>query len=121
MVQAALATSFWAAVEDCLVTFHHLERDAAAEKVSGLRRKLPKGPTVKCEKLSLEDMIYHSEPWYIACDLAQEELSLTQHQEAYENVLKANQLVWELEISTQLFNSDPEVRRPAGARSKDRR
>ena len=92
MVQAALASSFWTAVEDCLVSFHHFERDVAAEKVTGLRLKLPKGPTTECEELSLEDMIYHSEPWYIACNLAQEELSLTQHQEAYESILKANQL-----------------------------
>ncbi len=92
MVQVALAASFWAAVEDCLVTFHHFERYAAAERVTGLRSRLPKGPTTECDELSLEDMIYHSEPWYIACNLAQEELSLTQHQEAYEGILKANQL-----------------------------
>ena len=93
MVQAGLASNFWTAVEDCLLTFHDFERDAAADTVTGLRRRLPKGPTVKCEKLSLEDMIYHSEPWYIACNLAQQELSLTQFQESYESILKANQLV----------------------------
>ncbi len=92
MVQTGLASNFWTAVEDCLVTCHHFERDAAADTVTGLRRRLPEGPTVKCDKLSLEDMIYHSEPGYIACNLAQEELSLTQHQEAYESILRANQL-----------------------------
>ena len=64
MVQAGLASNFWTVVEDCLVTFHHFERDAAEEKVTSLRGRLPNGPTVKCDKLSLEDMIYHSEPWY---------------------------------------------------------
>jgi len=92
MVQAGIASNFWAAVEDCLVTFHHCERKAAAEKVTGLWRRLPKGPSAECEEPSLEDMIYHSEPWYIACNLAQEELSLTHHQAAYESILKANQL-----------------------------
>jgi len=92
MVQAAIASNFWAAVEDCLVTFHHCERKAAAEKVTALRRRLPKDSSAECEELSIEDMIYHSEPWYIACNLAQKELSISQYQVAYESILKANQL-----------------------------
>jgi hypothetical protein len=94
MVQAGIASSFWAAVTDCLVTFHHYERKAANEEVTGFwcRLKLRKDHSAECKEPSLDDMIYHSEPWYIACNLAQEELSLTQHQEAYESILRANQL-----------------------------
>jgi hypothetical protein len=87
MVQADWHRASGEQFEDCLLTFHHFERDAAAEMVAGLRRRLPKGPAVMCEKLSLRDMIYHSEPWHIACNLAQEELLLTQYHEAYESIL----------------------------------
>jgi len=38
MVPASTASHFWAAVEDCLVSFHYFERDKAAEKVTTLWR-----------------------------------------------------------------------------------
>jgi hypothetical protein len=37
-------------------------------------------------------MIYHAEPWYIARDLAGQELPLAQYQPAYEGLLKQNAL-----------------------------
>jgi hypothetical protein len=43
MVHAAMASNFWAAEEDFLVQFHNMERDAAAETVTGLWRRLPRG------------------------------------------------------------------------------
>jgi hypothetical protein len=92
MVQASTASHFWAAVEDCLVNFHRLERGAAAEKVTTLWRQLPKGPNGKCDEPSFEDMIYHAEPWYIACNLAGEDLPLTEYESRYQDVLRQNEL-----------------------------
>ncbi|HEY3454496.1 MAG TPA: hypothetical protein VGK64_07815 [Bryobacteraceae bacterium] len=92
MVQASTASHFWATVEDCLVNFHHFERDKAAERVTTLWRQLPKGPEAKCDEPSFEDMIYHAEPWYIACNLAENDLPLTQYQSEYRNILRQNQL-----------------------------
>ena len=92
MVQASIASHFWAAVEDCLVQFHDFERDRAAETVTGLWRQLPKGPGGKCDEPSFEDMIYHAEPWYIACNLAERDLSLDQHQSEYRDLLRRNEL-----------------------------
>jgi hypothetical protein len=92
MVRATMASNFWAAVEDCLVQFHQMERDAAAETVTSLWRRLPRGPASECEESSFEDMIYHAEPWYIACNLAGNELPLDQNRSRYEAVLKDNQL-----------------------------
>ena len=89
MVQAGVASNFWAAVEDCLVEFHNLERDAAAEIVTRLWRRLPKGEGTE---QSFDDMIYHAEPWYIACNLAGNELPLIQYQSSYESVLRQNEL-----------------------------
>jgi hypothetical protein len=88
MVHAAMASNFWAAVEDCLVQFHNMERDAAAETVTGLWCRLPRGATPEGEESSFEDMIYHAEPWYIACNLVGEELPLDQNRSRYEAVLK---------------------------------
>ena len=89
MVQAGVASNFWATVEDCLVQFHHLEREAAAEKVTALWRRLPKSEGTDP---SFDDMIYHAEPWYIACNLAGKELPLPQYHSEYEGLLKLNEL-----------------------------
>lgn len=92
MVQASAASHFWAAVEDCLVSFHHFEREKAAEKVTKLWRQLPKGPVPKCNEPSFEDMIYHAEPWYIACNLAESDLPIANYQVEYRDILRRNQL-----------------------------
>jgi len=92
MVQASTASHFWAAVEDCLVCFHHFRRDKAAEKVTTLWRQLPMGPEAKCNEPTFQDMIYHAEPWYIACNLAGQELPIKQFKVQYDEVLRQNQL-----------------------------
>jgi hypothetical protein len=37
-------------------------------------------------------MIYHAEPWYIACNLAGEGLPVSPYQSEYSDVLRQNQL-----------------------------
>jgi hypothetical protein len=37
-------------------------------------------------------MIYHAEPWYIACNLAGEDLPVSPYQSEYSDVLRQNQL-----------------------------
>lgn len=90
MAHPSLVLRFWAVVEDCLVQFHHFERDTAAGKVTSYWRRLPRG--AEGEAPSFDDMIYHAEPWYIACDLAGHELPLAQYQPEYEGLLKLNAL-----------------------------
>jgi hypothetical protein len=92
MVQASAAAHFWSAVEDCLVRFHQFEREKAAEKVTVMWRQLPRGPETKCNEPSFDDMIYHAEPWHIACNLAGEDLPLNPYQSEYREVLRQNQL-----------------------------
>jgi hypothetical protein len=70
MMVSSVAPHFWTAVEDCLVTFHHLQRCTAAEKVTSLWRKLPTSLDGSGTRFS--DMIYHAEPWQIACNLWRE-------------------------------------------------
>jgi len=92
MVSAITAAHFWAAVEDCLVQFHHMERGQAATKVTELWRRLPAGLEPRCGEPKLDEMIYHAEPWYIACNLAGEEPTLDTCRAAYTDVLKKNGL-----------------------------
>jgi hypothetical protein len=90
MVTAAVASHFWAAVEDCLVTFHQVNRREAAEKVTSLWRRLP---TTKADSPSeFADMIYHAEPWQIACNLANQDLPIAEYQAAYQELLARNGL-----------------------------
>jgi hypothetical protein len=90
MVTGEVAPRFWAAVEDCLVTFHQLKRCEAAEKVTGLWRRLP---TTVDKSTPFAEMIYHAEPWQIACNLADEELPIADYQVKYQELLKQNGLI----------------------------
>lgn len=75
---------FWAAVEDCLVSFHQINRSEAAEKVNSLGRGLT---AYSDEKLRFSGMIYHAEAWQIACNLASHDLPIGQHQKEYDALL----------------------------------
>jgi len=98
MTMRQLAPAFWAAVEDCLVEFHRFSRSMAAEKVIDFRQRLEnisipstgerRGETGP----ALADMIYHAEPWYLACNLAGEEIALAPNRTAYDEILVKNQL-----------------------------
>lgn len=92
MVSAATATHFWAAVEDCLVTFHGLERVEAAATVTALQRRLPPWPEPPCGEPSFADMIYHAEPWHVASNVTGRELPLENHQAEYTHILRENGL-----------------------------
>jgi hypothetical protein len=91
MDTAAGAPHFWSAVEDCLVTFHQLARAEAAEMVTNLWRRLP--TALDGANRGFEDMIYHAEPWQIACNLAERDLPIAEHQAAYHALLVRNGLL----------------------------
>jgi hypothetical protein len=85
------APHFWSAVEDCLVTFHQLDRPEAAEMVTSLWLRLPTAQDGAYP--GFEDMIYHAEPWQIACNLANSDLLIAGYQEAYQALLMRNGLL----------------------------
>jgi hypothetical protein len=89
-VTATSAMHFWAAVEDCLATFHAMQRTEAAEKVTSLWQH----PAFALNGVNrdYEDMIYHAEPWQIACNLACNDLNVTGHQAAYQALLLRHEL-----------------------------
>ena len=96
MVRARLAAKYWAAVEDCLVKFHCLQRCDAASTVMSFQKRLADIPLFQADSgpmtTDFDDMIYHAEPWYIACNLADKEIPLEQHWSAYEDILRRNHL-----------------------------
>jgi hypothetical protein len=90
MVAASVVPHFWAAVEDCLVTFHQLKRCDAAEKVTSLWRRLP--TVLDDSNPAFSEMIYHAEPGQIACNLASHDLPIAEYQTAYQALLERNGL-----------------------------
>lgn len=99
MVGPKFAAQFWAAVVDCLVEFHRLSPDAAQQKVADLKERLASlaapatvGNDGRESQLSYEDMIYHAEPWDIACNLANNPIRVGPHSTAYDRILQQNHL-----------------------------
>lgn len=77
----ALKTAFWQVVSDCLVEFHDYSSARARMDVLLLRGRMEESPA------GIDpEMIYHSEPFDIACRLAEEEVQLEKHRLRYEEI-----------------------------------
>jgi len=61
------------------------------EKVICLWRGLP--TKLEGSGSAFSDMIYHAEPWQIACNLAGKDLEVAEHRQAYQALLVRNGLV----------------------------
>ncbi len=60
--------AFWEVTRDCLIRFHGLSPAEAIGRVAGLRADLD------AVQLPGDPMIYHDEPFNVACGLARQEL-----------------------------------------------
>jgi hypothetical protein len=91
-IDPAARDAFWLVVEDCLVQFHHATRPNASSKTQNLRTKIESSTTPLANEL-----IYHDEPFYVACDIAglhdigEQDALLQQNQVAYQSILIAHQ------------------------------
>lgn len=83
MIDIQAKNAFWSVVEDCLVEIHKLSRMDAQTRVNDLRCQVDSPPA----GLS-SDVIYHEEPFDVACDLAGKRLSLTPHRGQYDGILQ---------------------------------
>jgi hypothetical protein len=99
-VTPTLAALYWAVVEDCLVQFHGLSRDAAVSCVMGYLRRLasalatlPWNAADSAERHKYDDIIYHEEPWNSACDLAQHQPPFESNKAAYHEILRRHHLM----------------------------
>jgi hypothetical protein len=76
-----LKDAYWRIVADCLRLYHGYSADAACSAVLGLRQEVehPIDPPPGY----MRDLFYHEEPFYVACDLARNELSLDAYAAVY--------------------------------------
>jgi hypothetical protein len=63
------AEAFWTVTTDCLIEFHGLSRVDAEHGVKALRASL-----ADVRVAGAEEMIYHDEPFHVACDIAGRDL-----------------------------------------------
>jgi hypothetical protein len=86
MLDSILHLGFWMNVEDCLTEFHHFPPENARARVDAYRLRLT--AAAQQEPLEwMEDLIYHAEPWNVACDLANSELPLSAYLSQYQAIL----------------------------------
>ncbi len=80
--------AFWEIVVDCLEQIHRLSASAASEEIHSFRSRIGSAP----EGIS-PDLIYHDEPFYLACDLAgvhdseSKNKMMDQHRDLYDSIL----------------------------------
>jgi hypothetical protein len=67
VMDSGFKDSFWEIVGDCLHQVHGIEASEVGEQVESLRQKIESPPV----GISGE-MIYHDEPFFVACDIAGE-------------------------------------------------
>lgn len=82
MIDARAKDAFWTVVEQCLVQIHRLGLSDAQQKCRELRDQIESPPTGMSG-----DMFYHSEPFDVACDLADKSLDLSEYRSGYEAIL----------------------------------
>jgi hypothetical protein len=102
MLNPVLKSSFWITIEDCLISFHNHSQQSAAELVDGYRRRLLHSANTIGQDQWMEDLIYHSEPWQLACDLANNNLDRDYYRAEYTQILTRNGL---LGLEVQSFRS----------------
>ncbi len=74
--------AFWAATVECLVRFHgHTYADARAG-VAGFRDRISRAPVSRPD-----EMVYHDEPFNVACDIAGRELDRFAVMHEYDRIL----------------------------------
>jgi hypothetical protein len=75
--------SFSQVVVDCLIEFHGRDPAAALSESNALRQQVEQAPLGICG-----DVIYHDEPFDVACDLAGTKFDLAQHRSRYDLILQ---------------------------------
>ncbi len=68
---------FWAVVEDCLREFHGMKREGSRRKAGKLREAIEQMTTSEMESF------YHSEPFDVACDIADDPLNVKDYLDRY--------------------------------------
>jgi hypothetical protein len=86
----ALKEPYWAIVTDCLERFHSFSPWRALSASRNLRDVIesPRFQDAPPPGYSSE-LFYHSEPFYVACDIAERELDLDEHRAEYDELVRS--------------------------------
>jgi hypothetical protein len=84
MIDSDHKDAFWKAVADCLVTFHSLPTQQASEQCGSLRQQIESDPKLSSDECEL---IYHDDPFWLACQMAGKMLDVTKHEKTYDRIL----------------------------------
>jgi hypothetical protein len=75
---------FWWHVYSCLITFHNKPADDAKKLIRRLRSRFP----LKSSNASVQ-LIYHFEPFRLACEIAKRKLDLKKFVKEYQEILES--------------------------------
>lgn len=79
---------YWLVVRECLVAFHNEKRLIAQHRVAFYRARIESPDP----RIAL-DIFYHNEPFDIACDIADSQLTMTEELFGkYERILEGKQV-----------------------------
>jgi hypothetical protein len=81
-LDTATKEAFWGVVEDCLVRFHGWTCEATRRRLATLREDLEARPSDMAREI-----IYHHEPFNLACIIAGRELALDDVADDYDAIL----------------------------------
>ena len=81
--------AFWKTIEKCLIKFHGFNPEKAQKACLELYANIESMPIefLKKKEEYDSDIFYHNEPFYVACNLAQNSLDLKEHYQAYKEIL----------------------------------
>ena len=89
-VPAKLKDAYWRVVTDCLVEFHGLPRIEAHRRVRELRAKVESPPVdpqmAEIYAPELADLFYNTEPFYVAEDIAGQQLDEEKYKPQYQAI-----------------------------------
>lgn len=77
IVHKEAKNEFWAVVGDCLREFHGLKQEVCRRKIGKLRN------AIEGMKPTEVELFYHSEPFDVSCDIADNPLDLQVYLERY--------------------------------------
>lgn len=83
MIHVQAQDAFWGVVEDCLVEFHRVARAVAHQRTLDLRQRIEQPPAGMSS-----EMVYHAEPFDVACDIACMKIDVSQFRPQYDQILK---------------------------------
>lgn len=72
-----ISNEYWFIVEECLVKFHDMDLITARKEIQGIK-----------DRLGQNNLIYHVEPFELACDIGKKDLEINDYWNDYREIIK---------------------------------